>query len=131
MKIYINREKKEVYAIITGCENDAHKFFLDKVGDRLINFNPKAMMNDTYKATAKCFKGDDTYPADVWDEAVGIELAKHRVTEKYTKAFNAAVAVIEQDLKDSLSQLVEVHTIRKLQSKAHMIAQKEYIAQLL
>ncbi len=131
IKVYVNHKKQEVYAVITGCAEDAYKFLQDKAGDKIVNINPKALMNDTYKATAKCFKGDGTHEADAWNEELGTAIAKERVTEKYNKAFNAAVAVIEQDMKDSLNKLTEAFNARQILSNAHMTVQKEYNTKLL
>ena len=109
IKYNIDKEKGIVEAFLENCENDA----LNHVNRRLRakGFGPvageKLKMKDTFHAKAKC------HPEDVFDEAVGMELAKSRVLDKYHEN---RIMVLNQfdEMADAMQMIVETNIQKSL-----------------
>ena len=109
IKYNVDKEKGIVEAFIEGCENDV----LNHVNRRLraVGFGPidgqKLKMKDSFHAKAKC------HPDDTFDEAVGMEIARGRVLDKYHEN---RILVLNQfdEMADKIQQVVEAGVQKSL-----------------
>lgn len=111
VKFFVDRENKVVVATIIGCRYDA----IDKINSLISNvssyeyldvyFKSKLLMNDTYKAVAKC---DDE---DEFDEEIGKKIAMDKLTERYHKSLNNRIVkfieMFDKVLDESVDYLVK------------------------
>ena len=93
IKYYTNHEKKQVHAVLSGCEFDAINKIDKFMGNHSWCWTSKGyLMPGEFRAVAKC------HPDDVFDEAKGRDIAKERLMKKYYKAFDARIDRFRSDL---------------------------------
>ena len=93
IKYYTNPDKKQVHAVLKGCEFDA----INKIDKFMCNNNwcltsNNYLMPNEFRAVAKC------HPDDNFDETRGKDIAKERLMKKYYKAFDARIDKFRTDL---------------------------------
>lgn len=97
VKYYVNKEKRTVACVITGCEWAAY----NRVW-RYVRLEDSAFkIADEYTGIAKCA------PDDEWDEAFGKRLAFARARNNRDKAINDVITKAIKWLRDAEERLMQ------------------------
>ena len=117
IRYIVNEKDRIVVAILNNCKRDAINAANAWTGtntwdcynriDLCVRYDNKYLIPDKFTGIAKC--SDE----DTWDEAIGKQIARDRVLNKYHKSLNKAVRKINTDITRAASDFnVRVSKLR-------------------